>query len=196
MISPQLSQMEGSHANKECSSEMSGGSAQKPEPLKAQRGQEGPWALIRLPKNQSTCPPAAASCPSVLCPQDALRLPSMGHTALLGPFPHPCQGGEQLCVPHLPLLSQGRGTGVSLVEPVCRWGLPPEAGIKRELRGPGAGEPRGKATWGLGWGEGPLASQCDEGLSTGGADLVLLARMSITSLCLKSSVLGTSLLVQ
>ena len=33
--------MEGSHANKECSSEMSGGSAQKPEPLKAQRGQEG-----------------------------------------------------------------------------------------------------------------------------------------------------------
>lgn len=152
MISPQLSQMEGSHANKECGSEMSGGSAQKPEPLKAQRGQEGPWALIRLPKNQSTCPPAAASCPSVLCPQDALRLPSVGHTALLGPFPHPCQGGEQLCVPHLPPLSQGRGTGVSLVEPVCRWGLPPEAGIKRELRGPGAGEPRGKATWGGGKG--------------------------------------------
>ena len=37
---------EGSHANKEYSSKMSGGSAQKPEPLKGRRGQEGPWALI------------------------------------------------------------------------------------------------------------------------------------------------------
>ena len=74
--------MEGSHANKECSHKMSGSSAQKPEPLEGQGGQEGPWALIRLPENQSTFLPAATSCSSVLCPQDALRLPSMGHTAL------------------------------------------------------------------------------------------------------------------
>lgn len=46
--------MEGSHANKECSGKMSGSSARKPEPLEGQGGQEGPWALIRLPENQST----------------------------------------------------------------------------------------------------------------------------------------------
>ena len=54
----------------------------------------------------------------------------------------------------------------------------------------GAEGPRGgRATW-VGGGR-PLASQCDEGLSTGGADHVLLARTSTASLRLKSSILGT-----
>ena len=53
----------------------------------------------------------------------------------------------------------------------------------------GAEGPRGgRATW-VGGGR-PLASQCDEGLSTGGADHVLLARTSTASLRLKSSILG------
>lgn len=82
-----------------------------------------------------------------------------------------------------------------MVEPGCRWGLPPAAGIKRELRGPRAGGPRGKATWVRG-GIGLLASQCDEGLSTGGAARVLPARASAASLCLKGSMLGTSLMVR
>lgn len=87
----------------------------------------------------------------------------------------------------------GPGTGVSLVEPVCRWGLPPEAGIKRELRARG-GRARGKATWG--WrARATGISVWPESLSTEGRQ-ILLARMSITSLCLKSSMLGTSLLVQ
>ena len=60
------------------------------------------------------------------------------------PTPPPGQRAP-LCTPPPPAEPR-RGTGVSLVEPVCRWGLPPAAGIKRELRGPGAGEPRG-------WGE-------------------------------------------
>ena len=47
----------------------------------------------------------------------------------------------------------------------------------------------GRATWVRGGR--PLASQCDEGLSTGGADHVLRARTSTVSLCLKSSILGT-----
>ena len=64
----------------------------------------------------------------------------------------------------------------------------------------GAEGPQGRrATWkshmGAG-GSGLLASRCDKGLSTGGAAHVLPARTSVASLCLKGSMLGTSLVVR
>lgn len=101
-------QMEGSHANKEWQQLNVRGSAQKPEPLKAQRGQEGPWAPGPTPQKPEHLPARRLLPLPVLCPQDAHACPAWDTQPLLTfpQFPARAESSSGTCT--FPLSKWGR----------------------------------------------------------------------------------------
>ena len=142
LISPQLSSWKAPTQIESVAAKCQGAQpgSLSPEGSEGPGGALGPYPTPQKPEHLPDCRRLLPFC-SLSSGHSASAQGGTHSSPMTLPTPPPGRRAP-LRTPPLPL-SRGRGTGMSLVEPVCRWGLPPVAGIKRELRGPRAGEPRG-----------------------------------------------------